>query len=43
MKCEDEMTENTEDYVLCKPGEIYLAYLKHGGKIKINVAGGAIG
>ncbi len=40
MKCEDEMTENTEDYVLCKPGKIYLVYLKHGGKVELNVAGG---
>jgi hypothetical protein len=40
MKCEDEMTENSEDYVLCKPGEIYLAYLKHGGKVEISVGGG---
>jgi len=40
MKCEDEMTENTDDYVLCKPGEVYLVYLKHGGKVEINVAGG---
>ncbi|MBN2314415.1 MAG: DUF5060 domain-containing protein, partial [Sedimentisphaerales bacterium] len=37
MKCEDEMTENTDDYVFCKPGEIYLIYLKHGGKVNLNV------
>ena len=40
MKCEDEMTENTDDYVLCKPGQIYLVYLKHGGKVELNVAEG---
>ncbi len=40
MKCEDEMTENTEDYVLCKPGEIYLVYLKRGGEVEIDVSGG---
>jgi len=40
MKCEDELTENTDDYVLCKPGEVYLVYLKHGGKIELNVAAG---
>jgi len=40
MKCTDEMTENADDYVLCKPGEIYLVYLKHGGKVELNVAGG---
>jgi len=40
MKCEDEMTESTEDYVLCKPGEIYLVYLKRGGKVGIGVTGG---
>jgi len=40
MKCEDEMTANTDDYVLCKPGEIYLVYLKHGGKVKVDVSDG---
>jgi len=35
MKCQDEMTENTDDYVFCKPGEIYLVYLKHGGKVDL--------
>ncbi len=40
MKCEDEMTENTEDYVLCKPGQIYLVYLKHGGKVELSASGG---
>ncbi|MCD6392405.1 MAG: DUF5060 domain-containing protein [Planctomycetes bacterium] len=40
MKCEDEMTASTDDYVLCKPGEIYLVYLKHGGKVKVDVAKG---
>ncbi|MBL7189325.1 MAG: DUF5060 domain-containing protein [Phycisphaerae bacterium] len=40
MKCEDEMTENTEDYVLCKPGRIYLVYLKHGGKVELSAASG---
>jgi hypothetical protein len=40
MKCGDEMTANTEDYVLYKPGEVYLIYLKHGGKVKLD---GAIG
>lgn len=41
MKCEDEMTENTEDYVLCKPGSIYLVYLKHGGEVEIDVSRGS--
>lgn len=40
MKCEDEMTANTDDYVLCKPGLIYLVYLKHGGKVQLNAASG---
>lgn len=40
MKCEDEMTENTNDYVLCKPGQIYLVYLKHGGKVQLTAAAG---
>jgi hypothetical protein len=40
MKCEDEMTENTNDYVLCKPGKIYLVYLKHGGNVELNVPTG---
>ncbi len=41
MKCEDEMTANTEDYVLCKPGEVYLVYLKHGGKVTVDVEEGS--
>ncbi len=40
MKCEDEMTDSQNDYVLCKPGEIYLVYLKHGGDIEVNVTSG---
>jgi hypothetical protein len=40
MKCEDELTANTNDYVLCKPGQIYLVYLKHGGKVRLNAADG---
>jgi len=40
MKCQDEMTENTDDYVFCKPGEIYLVYLKHGGTVELNVSSG---
>jgi len=41
MKCEDEMTENTEDYVLCNPGSVYLVYLKRGGEVEINVSRGS--
>ena len=40
MKCQDELTANTDDYVLCKPGQIYLVYLKHGGKVQLNAAAG---
>ena len=40
MKCDDDLTANTDDYVLCKPGRIYLVYLKHGGKVQLNVAAG---
>ncbi|MCK5174188.1 MAG: DUF5060 domain-containing protein, partial [Planctomycetes bacterium] len=40
MECGDEMTANTDDYVFYKPGEIYLIYLKHGGKVQIEAAGG---
>jgi len=36
IKCEDELTANTDDYVLCKPSQIYLVYLKHGGKVQLN-------
>lgn len=41
MNCEDELTENTDDYVLCKPGEIYLVYLKQGGKVQLETTGGS--
>ena len=40
MKCEDEMTESTDDYILCKPGSIYLVYLKRGGEVEIEVSKG---
>ena len=40
MTCQDEMTASEDDYVLCKPGEIYLVYLKHGGKVGIDVGSG---
>jgi hypothetical protein len=40
MTCQDERTENSDDYVFCKPGHIYLVYLKHGGKVELDVAGG---
>ena len=40
MKCEDEMTASGDDYVLCKANELYLVYLKHGGKIEIGVGSG---
>lgn len=40
MKCEDEMTDNPDDYVLCKPGEVYLVYLKHGGKVIVDIGQG---
>ncbi|MBW8017231.1 MAG: DUF5060 domain-containing protein [Planctomycetes bacterium] len=37
MKCKDELTANTDDYVLCKEGEVYLVYLKSGGKVSVAV------
>jgi hypothetical protein len=40
MKCEDELTENTDDYILCNPGQLYLVYLKNGGKIQLNTTNG---
>ena len=40
MKCEDEMTASRDDYVLCKPNELYLVYLKRGGKMELNVTSG---
>ena len=42
MKCGDEMTENTDDYVLCKPGEVYLVYLKQGGEVTFSMERGNI-
>ena len=40
MKCDDNLTAATDDYVFCKPGEIYLIYLKQGGKVQLDVTGG---
>ena len=36
----DEITENENDYVLLKPGEVYLVYLKHGGSVRARVKDG---
>ena len=41
MKCRDELTANTDDYVLCKPGKLYLIYLKFGGTVKLDVVKGS--
>lgn len=40
MTCEDEMTDSEDDYILCKPGELYLVYMKTGGDIDIDVTEG---
>jgi len=40
MKCGDELTANTDDYVLYKPDEIYLVYLKHGGEVQVEAVAG---
>ncbi|MCF7975055.1 MAG: DUF5060 domain-containing protein [Phycisphaerae bacterium] len=40
MTCQDEMTASEDDYVLCKPGEVYLVYLKKGGKVGLDVTSG---
>jgi hypothetical protein len=40
MKCGDELTANTDDYVLYKTGEVYLIYLKHGGKVQLEAVAG---
>ncbi len=40
MKCEDEMTDNPDDYVLVKPGEVYLVYLKNGGTVTVDIGRG---
>ncbi len=39
MKCGDELTAGTDDYVLYKDGEVYLVYLKSGGTTKLDLAG----
>jgi hypothetical protein len=41
MKCEDEITENTDDYVFCIPNRVYLVYLKYGGTVELNVTDGS--
>ncbi len=40
MKCDDDLTANTDDYCFYKTGRTYLVYLKHGGKVQLNVAAG---
>lgn len=41
MSCADEMTTSDDDYVLCKPGEVYLVYQKSGATIGIEVTAGS--
>jgi hypothetical protein len=40
MKCGDEMTANTDDYVFYKDGEVYLVYLKFGGDVTVDIRKG---
>jgi len=40
MKCDDDLTANTDDYCFYKTGRTYLVYLKHGGKVQLNVTAG---
>jgi len=40
MKCDDNLTANTDDYCFYKPGEVYLIYLKNGGTVKLDVTKG---
>ena len=40
MKCGDELTANTDDYVLYKDGEVYLVYLKFGGSVTVDITKG---
>ena len=41
MKCDDDLTANTDDYCFYKPGEVYLIYLKHGGQVQLDVVAGS--
>jgi len=40
MKCDDNLTANTNDYCFFKRGEAYLIYLKNGGKVQLDVTSG---
>jgi len=40
MTCQDDLSPATDDYCLCKPGAIYVVYLKNGGTAELDLSDG---
>jgi len=38
MSCRDDLTPGENDYCLCKPGRVYVIYLKNGGAAKLDLS-----
>lgn len=39
MACQDDLTSNRDDYCFCKPGQLYVVYLKNGGTTQLDLSG----
>jgi len=39
MSCHDDLTENPNDYCFCKPGQVYVVYLKDGAGGVLDLSG----
>ncbi|NQT40542.1 MAG: DNRLRE domain-containing protein, partial [Planctomycetes bacterium] len=40
MSCQDDLASGSSDYCLCKPGLVYVVYLKNGGTAKLDLSDG---
>jgi hypothetical protein len=40
MSCDDSLTQNPDDYCFFKPGEVYVIYLKNGGRVRLDIPAG---
>jgi hypothetical protein len=41
MSCTDELVSGPQNYCLCKPGQIYVVYLKRGAESKLDLSNGS--
>jgi hypothetical protein len=40
MSCDNSLTQNPDDYCFFKPGEVYVIYLKNGGRVRLDISAG---